>query len=223
MLALPARAGSPAACRPPLFEKGGPVPPFFVSCRGWAGAAGVCQNAPMKPFTPMFALVLLAVAGAPAWAQSSPGRPVYRCPGPPVLYTDALTPAEAKARDCRLIEGVPVTVIQGRPRPPAVAPGASAPLNGAAPARAPGSRVEPDAQRTRDAEARRILEAELRREEERLETLRKEYNNGEPERRGDERNYQRYLDRVAQLKAGIQRAEADIAALKRELAKTSSP
>jgi len=41
----------------------------------------------------------------------------------------------------------------------------------------------------------------------------------EPERRGDERNYARYLDRVASLKASITRKEADIAAIRRELAK----
>ena len=28
---------------------------------------------------------------------------VYRCPGPPVVYTDAITKAEAKSRDCKLI------------------------------------------------------------------------------------------------------------------------
>jgi PAS domain-containing protein len=43
--------------------------------------------------------------------------------------------------------------------------------------------------------------------------MQKDYNNGEPERRGDERNYQRYLDRVAEMKAAITRKEADIAAL----------
>ena len=57
---------------------------------------------------------------------------------------------------------------------------------------------------------------ELRKEEERLSALQKDYNNGEPERRGDERNYQRYLDRVAEMKAAITRKEADISALKRE-------
>ena len=39
------------------------------------------------------------------------------------------------------------------------------------------------------------------------------------ERRGDEKNYQKYLDRTAELKAGIERSESDIAALKRELSK----
>ena len=49
--------------------------------------------------------------------------------------------------------------------------------------------------------------------------MQKEYNNGEPERLGDERNYQKYLDRVADLKAAIARKESDIAAIKRELSK----
>ena len=76
-----------------------------------------------------------------------------------------------------------------------------------------------DEQRRRDSDARRILEAELKREEQNLAALQKEYNGGEPERLGSERNYQRYLDRVAEMKAGIERKEADIAAIKRELAK----
>ena len=84
------------------------------------------------------------------------------------------------------------------------------------------SRVDPAAQRQRDGEARRILLDELRKEEVKLAELQRDYNNGEPERRGDERNYQRYLDRVAEMKAAIARKEADIAALKRELAKLPS-
>jgi hypothetical protein len=49
--------------------------------------------------------------------------------------------------------------------------------------------------------------------------MRAEFRNGEPERRGDERNFARYQERVAEMRAAIQRKEADIAALKRELAK----
>jgi len=49
--------------------------------------------------------------------------------------------------------------------------------------------------------------------------LRKEYNGGQPERLGNERNYQKYIDRTADLKASIARKESDIAAIKRELAK----
>ncbi len=150
----------------------------------------------------------------PASAESTPGREVYRCPGNPVLYTDALTPKEAKEKGCRTLEGAPVTIVQStKPRPNSAEGAASAAE------RTPGQRVDPQQQRARDNDARRILQDELRREEERLAALQKEYNNGQPERHGDERNYQKYLDRVAELKAGIDRKEGDIAALKRELAK----
>lgn len=74
------------------------------------------------------------------------------------------------------------------------------------------------AQRARDADARAILETELRRAEERLAEAQKAYANGEPEKQGIEsRNYQRYLDRVAELKAAVARAESDVAGLRREL------
>lgn len=159
-------------------------------------------------------LLALSLGSSPALQAQDSAKPVYRCPGPPVLYTDALTSQEARERGCRSIEGTPITVIQGRSRSPAPAPAATAPA-----ARSADSRVDPAAQRARDSDARRILSEEARREEERLVELRKEYNNGEPERRGDERNYQRYLDRVAEMKAALQRKEADIAAIRRELSK----
>ncbi len=151
---------------------------------------------------------VLPVAVSAAWAQQGT---VYRCPGNPVLYTDQITAADAKERGCRTIEGAPVTVIQGPPRRPAAAS-----VNASRPA---DSKVDPAAQKARDTDARRILGEELGREEDRLAALKKEFNNGEPERRGDERNYQRYIDRVAEMKAAIVRKESDIAAIKRELAK----
>lgn len=163
-----------------------------------------------------WAMALAVTLGAGSAAAQSGGGVVYRCPGPPVLYTDALTPAEAEEKGCRTIEGAPVTVMQSRPRPaPAPAAAASAP-----PAAAPaGARVDPAEQRRRDSDRRAILEAELRREEQRLAEMRREYNDGQPERLGSERNFQRYLDRVAQMRADIERKEGDIAAIKRELAK----
>jgi hypothetical protein len=165
---------------------------------------------------PAWAVWALAAAAAQAQTGTAPGA-VYRCPGPPVLYTDALTPKEASERGCRILEGTPITVIQGR-APTGARPAASAAAAGNS-ARPPEARVDPQAQRARDSDSRRILEGELRREEERLAELRKEYNNGEPERQGNERNYQKYLDRVAELKNNIGRKESDIAAIKRELAK----
>jgi hypothetical protein len=157
----------------------------------------------------LFTLGLLFAACA-AQAQD-PAKPVYRCPGPPVLYTDTLTPQEAKDKGCRTIEGTPITVVQAPKRP------APAPVSAAS--RPGDQKVDPASQRARDTDARRILSEELQREEERLAALKAEFNNGEPERRGDERNYARYAERVAEMKAAIQRKEADIAAIRRELAK----
>ena len=143
-------------------------------------------------------------------------KPVYRCPGPPVLYTDALTTQEAKDKGCRVVEGTPVTVV------PAIKPrsATTTPANASNAASRPAdARVDPAEQRSRDSDRRRILGDELRMEEERLVVLRKDFNNGEPERRGDERNFQKYQDRVAEMRAALARKESDIAALRRELAK----
>ncbi len=171
-------------------------------------------------------LLLLLAAGLALLAPlpgAALGGTVYRCPGPPILYTDALTPEDAKSRGCHTIEGAPVTVIQAvKPR----APAASNPNGAGSGARAGESRIEariePATQRQRDSDARRILDAELRREEDKLAALKRDYNNGEPERRGDERNFQNYLDRVALMKANISRSESDILSIKRELGKLPS-
>lgn len=166
------------------------------------------------PRLPIAAWLAAGLAGVLTASQAQDaGAPavVYKCPGPPVLYTDALSAQEAKRRGCSTIEGTPITVIQG-PRPRAAAPQPAA-------SRSADSRVDPAEQRARDNDARRILADELQREQARLAQLQREYNNGEPERLGSERNYQRYLDRVAEMKAAIARKEADIAAIRREIGK----
>ena len=169
----------------------------------------------------VWALAGLAACALPVLAQvpaSTAASQVYRCPGPPVLYTDALSPAEAREKGCRSIEGTPITIIQA-PRPRVAASGTGGTGNTSAAPRPADSQVDPASQRQRDSEARRILLEELKKEEDKLAAMQKDYNNGEPERRGDERNYQRYLDRVADMKAAITRKEADISALRREIAK----
>ena len=77
--------------------------------------------------------------------------------------------------------------------------------------------IDTGAQRTRDTDRKRILEEELAAEEKRLADLKKEFNNGEPERQGGERNYQTYLDRTERLKADVARSEANVDSLRREL------
>ena len=164
------------------------------------------------------ACVVVAAWPVPVMAQAAAsGPPVYRCPGNPVLYTDALSAKEAKEKGCRTLEGAPITVIQAQ-KPRVVAAGPAG-ASGNAGSRPQEGRIEPAEQRSRDTDSKRILEAELRKDEDRLAALQKEYNSGEPERRGDERNYQKYLDRVTELKSGIARKEADIVAIKREIGK----
>ena len=154
--------------------------------------------------------VLVVGLGAGIVGVRGQDKPVYRCPGN--LYTDAMTAREARDKGCKTLDGAPITVIQS-PLPRSGAAGKPAtPAN-------PGERVGSEDQKARDTDARRILEAELRKEEDTLSTLRKDFNDGQPERRGDERNYQKYLDRVEEMKAAITRKEADVAALKRELSK----
>lgn len=156
-------------------------------------------------------LGLLLAAGAQAQ--------IYRCGDNE--YTNAVSAAQKP--HCKLVEGGNLTVVQGT-RPAATPSAASTPVRVAtnAPAgggAAPGSsRVDNAEQKARDADARRILEGELRKAESRQADLLAEYNNGQPEKRGDEaRNYQKYLDRVAELKAHLDRNQSDIAGIQREL------
>ena len=79
-------------------------------------------------------------------------------------------------------------------------------------------RVDDAVQKARDSDRKQILQEELKSEEKKLADLRAEYNNGEPERRGDERNYAKYQERTATLKDNIVRSEKNVEALKRELA-----
>lgn len=127
---------------------------------------------------------------------------IYRCGNE---YTN--TVSEAQAKNCKLISGGNVTVVQ-----------AQKPGTKVASASPTGPRVDSPDQRAKDSDARLILEAELKKAEARQIELVKEYNNGEPEKLGPEtRNHQKYLDRVAELKAAIARNESDIAGIRREL------
>jgi hypothetical protein len=165
-------------------------------------------------------LCFLPLAAPAAWSQgaAATAATVYRCPGPPILYTDQITAQEAKEKNCRTIEGAPITIVQtAKPAPAAARKGEGS--AGAREGRGAESKVDPNAQRQRDGDARKLLEAELQREEQRLVDLQREFNNGEPERLGSERNAQKYLDRVADMRAQIARKQEDIAAIKREIAK----
>ena len=160
----------------------------------------------------------LAIATAlPAWAQSSDGvGAMYRCPGND--YSNTISAKEAEKLGCKRVENAPVTVIQS-PRSAsasASAPPPALPLPAVAEAMSPADSA---ALRTRASNARRSLEGRLKSEEGRLSALEKAFNGGEPERRIDEFDFQKYLDRVARMRSEISRKQIEIAELRREIDK----
>ena len=168
----------------------------------------------MSHTIPRICAVAVLAGAAGAAAAASPADTVdstvlYRCPGND--YRNTITAREAEKMGCRKVEGAPVTVIQSsRPRASTATTAATT---------ASGVKVDPVAQRARDSDARRILESELKSEETKLAAMEKEFNGGQPERLGDEKNYQKYLDRVAEMRSAIERKQIDIAALRREIQK----
>jgi hypothetical protein len=112
-----------------------------------------------------------------------------------------------------LLEGGNVTVVQG------TRPTASAPVR---PSATTAQRVDALEQKSRDSDARQILESELKKAQERQLDLQKEFNNGEPPlRAGETPSSKTYLTRSADLKASLLRNESDIAGIRRELGRVS--
>lgn len=74
-------------------------------------------------------------------------------------------------------------------------------------------------QKARDNDRRRILESELAAEQKNLEQAKKELAEQEAIRTGDERNYQRVLERLEPFKNKVALHERNIEAIEKELAK----
>ncbi len=144
-------------------------------------------------------MVLLA---APVRAE------IWRCENSDGVVEYSNSKPGRDRKDCRQVDLPSLTTIPAPAPPPA--PARTQP-------RSDFPRVDSSTQRARDEERRQILERELRKEEERLAALEAEYKGGEPDRLGSERNYQKYLDRVERLKNEINRAEANVASIRREL------
>ena len=185
-----------------------PLPRTGASAALWLGiAAGV-----VAALGPLGAL--------PAAAQSAPsGSEIYVCSGPKGVpeYRNGNGGKGCRRLDLPEVLTVPVTRQPSRGGGGGGGGGGgAAPLEGATAANFP--RIDAATQRRRDGERRAVLEEELRSEQARLAALRAQFNEGQPQRQGDERNYQRYLDRTAALREDIARSEANAAALRRELA-----
>ena len=185
-------------------KKGQPRLSFFHGRVVWCSALTLLMQSTSQAQTPV---------------QEPPA--VYRCGQ---VYTNA--PADPSA--CTRMPLPALTTIEGtRAWPqaePARAPRVAALESGArAPAREP-ARQDGAPQRQRDQQARTILVNELEKARQQLGELQHQYNQGEPEKWASEsRHHQKYLDRVAALKASIERTERDIDSLQRELVRQSAP
>ena len=126
----------------------------------------------------------------------------------------------ARRTGCKLLDlppAIPAPPRRAGPLPRVAGPALAAPaFAGQTPTNFP--RVDTSLQKARDSDRRQILLDELSSEEQRLGELKKEFNNGEPERNGNEKNYGKYLERASLMKDNIGRAEKNVDALKREIA-----
>lgn len=151
-------------------------------------------------------LLLLAAAASHVHAQNE----VFLCVddnGKKEYKNTGLT------KGCKKIDLPGITMIPA----PAARPAMQAAAKPAEPTPTNFPKVDNDTQKVRDNDRRQILQHEMKSEEQKLAELKAEFNNGEPERRGNERNYAKYQERVADLKENIGRTEKNIEALKREL------
>lgn len=170
------------------------------------------------------ALECAVMLGLVVWAgQSAAQGTVYRCKGNEYVASVK----DSKSGDCKLMEGGNVTVVQGTrvnlPASDTVKVAAVTPkATSSSSSSSGGQRNDSAEQKSRDSDSRAILESELKRSETKQAELLKEYNNGEPDRNAlDIKNPQRYVDRIAELKANIARNDSDIAGIKRELGRNT--
>lgn len=170
----------------------------------------------MRQYLLIMGLLLTATQGV--YAQAEPevflcvdekGRKEYKNTG--------------STKGCKRVDLPQITTVHA-PKRVAGSASAGASAAGSASATSAAAKTPPDfpkidsgTQKTRDNDKKKILFDELKAEENKLATLRKDFNNGEPERRGEEINYAKYQERVGQMKDDIARTEKNIEALKREL------
>jgi hypothetical protein len=135
---------------------------------------------------------------------------IYECVDP--NGNKRFTNIKAEAQGCKLLI---VTVPNTIPAPkPATGKGSAA----ATPTPPAFPKVDPDTQRQRDTDRRRILDQELANEEKLLDQAKKELAGQDAVRLGSERNDQRVSDRLEHYRKKVKLHEDNIASLRRELA-----
>lgn len=137
----------------------------------------------------------------PAWGDT------FKCKDANGRATYTNMKEETRGKNCTLVVRE-ISVVPAVPAPRAAK---------AAPSPQGFPKVDPATQKSRDGGRRRILEDELSGEEKALVQARADLKQQEAIRTGDEKNYQRVLDRLQPYKDKVERHEKNIAALKKEL------
>lgn len=138
--------------------------------------------------------------GAPqALAQNT----VWKCVGPDGRPQYTNVQRDAAGRNCTVVSKE-VSVVPGFKAPPA-SKGEGYP------------RVDGETQKARDDGRRKILQEELAAEEQKLNEAKTKLAEQEAVRYGDEKNYQRVLDRLKPYQDAVDAHSKNVAALKKEL------
>jgi len=163
----------------------------------------------MMRFVCVFSLLFVVSVHAVTAAEPR----VYRCDK--AVYTNQ---PDASQR-CVPLTGGNVTVIEGtRVNSAAQTATFTTSANAVNASATSSAKVDTQEQKQRDAQAVAVLQAELQKAQSRHADLLKEWNQGEPDRHAiDIKQPAKYQERVAQLRLALQRSEADVMGLQREL------
>lgn len=155
-----------------------------------------------------FAVSGLCLSLAAGLAQAQQEVTIWSCRDKEGRTSVTNLKEDTVGKTCRVVQQSRVQVV------PAVTPSAK---SGAKP---PTSFPKEDANARANAKARQrdILESELAQEEKLLGQARKDLNEQEAVRFGDERNYARVLERLQPYKDKVELHEKNVESLKRELA-----
>jgi len=150
------------------------------------------------------AVALALALAAPAWGDT------FKCIDANGRATYTNMKDETKGKNCTVVMRE-ISVVPATPTPR---------KDASVPSPAGFPKVDPATQKNRDGARRRILEEELSGEEKALAQAQAELTEQEGIRTGDEKNYQRVLDRLQKYKDEVERHQKNVEALKKELSNT---
>jgi hypothetical protein len=156
-----------------------------------------------------FTLLGFVLSAAAALAQAQPTQEItiWSCRDKDGRTYVTNLREDTSGKNCRVVQQTRVQVVP-------------APVNKPAAKAAPGSFPKEDSQARASARERQreILERELAQEQSLLAQARKDLEEQESVRYGDERNYARVLERLQKYKDAVEVHEKNVESLKRELA-----